>query len=131
VLFALISSRIFERVSLKLLVPFVKSGVASVGAGAVMFFTLKFFDRSVWRGIRPASFEKFVLDTRYTINLLILTAFVVLVGGLVYLVLSLLFKSNELKYFLNFVKKTFISRKLGIVSARQTEIVSLPPDGGN
>ena len=131
VLFALISSRIFERVSLKLLVPFVKSGVASVGAGAVMFFTLKFFDRSVWRGIRPASFEKFVLDTHYTINLLILTAFVILVGGLVYLVLSLLFKSNELKYFLNFVKKTFISRKLGIVSARQTEIVSLPPDGGN
>lgn len=136
VLFGFMTFRVSERISLHLVWPLVKSTLASFGAGAVMFFILKFFDRSVW--VKKLSFisnlnlpfEKFVLDTRYTINLLILTVFVVVLGGLVYLVLTWILKSNELRYFVNFVKKTFISRKLGAVPARQTEIVSPTPDDG-
>ena len=128
-LFWLIMLKISERVSLRLLRPFIKSTVASVGTGVVMFLALKFFDRSVWRGIRPASFEKFVLDTRYTVNLIVLTVLVTLVGGLAYLTFSIVFKSDELKYFVNFIRKTFSSKKLAAVSERQTEIVSPSLDG--
>jgi len=136
VLFMLITGKISERVSLSLLIPFVKCVLASFGAGGVMFFILKFFDRSVW--VKKLSFvsnlnlpfEKFVLDTRYTANLLVLTVFVVLLGAAVYLLLSWLFKSAELNYFVNFLKRTFISRKLEAVPAKQTEIVSPSPDGG-
>lgn len=131
ILYWRITEKVLGRTTLRLLLPFAKSAVASVGAGAVMFIALKFFDRSVWKGIRPPSFEKFVLDTRYTVNLLALTFFVTLAGGLVYLALSLLFKSNELKYFVDFVKRTFVSRKLGTMPVKQTEIVSPSPGGEN
>lgn len=136
ILLIFIIRRIYDRASLSLLFPFVKSVVASVGAGATMFFILKFFDRSVW--VRRLSFlgkldltknipfDKFVLDTRYTINLLILTVFVILTGMSVYLVLSLIFKSSELEYFGNFIKRTLIQRKWGSVPAKETEIVSPP-----
>src|SRR4029079_19588228 len=70
--------------------------VASATSAFVMYFLLKLFDRSVW--VKQLSFlgqvdisnnipfELFVLDTRYTINLLILTIFVMVSGGFTYLV---------------------------------------------
>ena len=86
------------------LLPTFKSLTFSAVAGLTMFFTLKFFDRSVW--VKKLSFlsgvslnlpfERFVLDTRYTANLIILTAIVSILGMGVYIFLSWLFKSEEL-----------------------------------
>lgn len=86
------------------LAPTLKSTVFSVIAGFVMFFTLKFFDRSVWvkklsflSGVSlDINFERFVLDTRYTFNLIILTMAVSLLGLGVYFLLTWIFKSKEL-----------------------------------
>src|SRR3972149_11531965 len=89
-LFYLINKQ-FGSFSLKLLKPFAKSTFASAFSGTFMYFMLKFFDRSVW--VKELSFlgridadkyipfQRFVLDTRYTANLLILTMFVLLTGA--------------------------------------------------
>lgn len=132
-LFAFMAKRLSLRPNPALLAPFVKSVFASVVSGGIMFFILKVFDRSVW--IKRLSFlgkldgknipfEKFVLDTRFTINLLILTVFVVLVGGLVYLFVSLLLKSKELAYFLNLTKRTLVARKVAPLPAKGQEPIA-------
>ena len=71
--------------------------------------------------------EKFVLDTRYTINLLVLTTFVVFVGALVYLGLSLLFKSKELSYFAFLVRRMIVGRKAEPIPAKETEPITPTP----
>ena len=106
-----------------------------------MYFLLKIFDRSVWikqlsflgrmEGVRNIVFEKFVLDTRYTINLLVLTVFVVAVGGVVYLGLSLILRSKELAYFTGILKKVVIGRKVGGIPEKETETVAPPPSDTN
>ncbi|MCJ7804562.1 murein biosynthesis integral membrane protein MurJ [Patescibacteria group bacterium] len=78
---------------------------AAFSSGALMFFLLKVLDRSAWDkrlsflhwvGLKlPTSFEYFVLDTRYTLNLILLTVFVASVGFLTYLFLSWLFRVEE------------------------------------
>ncbi len=88
--------------------PVFKIVLASCVSGTVMFFILKFFDRSVWvkrlsfiGGLDLANlpFEKFVLDTRYTLNLLILTAVVSLIGMGVYIICLVIMRSKELQSF--------------------------------
>lgn len=136
-LFFLLNKKIDDGVSFKAVWPIAKAVLASLGAGSVMYFLLKIFDRSVWikqlsflgkmEGVRNIVFEKFVLDTRYTINLLILTVFVVFVGGVVYLGLSFIFKSKELAYFTGIIKKTIIGRKVGTIPEKETETVTPTP----
>lgn len=87
-------------------VPIVKSSVASAASGSVMFFVIKFFDRAVWikrlsfltdlQALRALDFESFVVDTRYTGNLLALTTVTAALGAVVYLVVSYLLHSEEL-----------------------------------
>jgi hypothetical protein len=108
----LISKKIANRLFLPL-GPIIKSLLASVAAGLTMFAFIKFFDRWVWlknfyffgslEGTK-LDFERFVLDTRYTLNLMILTLVALLGGALVYLGVSLLLKSNELWAFVYLIK---------------------------
>ena len=136
-LFFFLNRKIGDGTNFKTIFPILKAVVASLGSGMVMYFLLKFFDRSVWikrlsflgklEGTRGIAFEKFVLDTRYTANLLILTVFVSLVGALVYLGLSLIFKSKELHYFLRFIRKVVGGRKVEPIPAKETESVTPPP----
>ena len=115
ILFILITRRIHNGVKQALFIPVIKSALAALGSGAVMFFFLKVFDRSVWVKrlsflgnidvARNIPFERFVLDTRYTVNLLILTSAVGFIGLAVYFGISHLFKSNELKVFTNLIKR--------------------------
>jgi putative peptidoglycan lipid II flippase len=136
-LFFLLNKKIGDGARLRAIFPILKAAGSSLGAGVVMFFLLKVFDRSVWikqlsflgrlEGVRNIVFEKFVLDTRYTVNLLILTIFVVLVGGIVYLGLSFIFKSQELAYFLGLVRKILLRRKLSPIPAKETEPVAPTP----
>lgn len=125
-LFIIVNRRLKNGPIFKLISPLLKSVAASVTAGGVMFFMLKFFDRWVWLRRPPANlpFEKFVLDTRYTANLLVLTVLVVLVGGVIYFLVSYLLKSEELSNFVILIKRSFISRKIAPVPVKETETVS-------
>lgn len=101
-----------------------------------MYFLLKFFDRSVWikrlsflgklEIAREIQFERFVLDTRYTVNLIILTIFVTTIGTIVYLLTSILFKSKEVWYFFNLASK-ITRRKVEPIPAKETEPLAPPP----
>src|SRR3989339_394690 len=122
ILFILMVKHVYQNFSFKVLLPFIKSILASFVSGMTMFFILKFFDRSVWIKRlsflgkidldRSIPFEKFVLNTQYGFNLLMLTLMTVVVGVIVYIIFSLLFKSGELKFFANYIKRIFISKKV-------------------
>ena len=117
--------------------PFIKSIVASTCAGTLMFIILKIFDRSVWvkrlsflgkiEATRNLPFEKFVLDTRYTVNLLILTFIVGFVGVLVYIFVSAILKSEELGVFLNLIRRTLIKRQVSPIPQKETETITPTP----
>lgn len=136
-LYYLINKRIDGSFSLKLLKPIFKSAFAAFSAGGVMFFLLKFFDRSVWvkrlsflgaiESTKYIAFERFVLDTRYTINLLILTVLVSLVGGLIYLLASLLLKNQEVYTFIRLVKRVFVKGRVSPIPEKEPEPVAPTP----
>lgn len=110
---------------------------ASVCSGLIMYFFLKFFDKSVWvkrlsflksiDATRNLPFEKFVLDTRYTINLIILTLMVTLLGTVIYLGILIFFRSQEASVFFNLIKRTLISHKVAPVPQKEEETLSSPP----
>jgi putative peptidoglycan lipid II flippase len=104
-LFIFLNKRHIQLQKKKITVPFLKITFASFLAGGLMFVLLKIFDRSAWDkrlsflgwiGLRlPTTFDHFVLDTRYTLNLIFLTGFVSLIGLGTYLLLSWLLKVKE------------------------------------
>lgn len=113
ILYYLLSRKIHDG-NLFSIVPILKSIVAASASGAVMFVLLKTFDRSAWlkrlsfiNSIEPLqtlNFESFVLDTRYTWNLLILTGFTLAAGGLLYIFILFIMKSEELSTFIHIIK---------------------------
>ncbi|EKE06367.1 MAG: integral membrane protein MviN [uncultured bacterium] len=121
-LFVLMTKRIHNGTKSSLYTPILKSVIGGTISGSVMYFILKFFDKSVW--IKKLSFianvelpfEKFVLDTRYTVNLLILTAIVGIIGVFVYIVVLKVLKSKELETFIGIFKKMLIGQKFTTVA---------------
>ena len=119
------------------LLPIVKSGLAALTSGTFMFFLLKVFDRSVWvkrlsflgkiESTKYLPFENFVLDTRYTLNLLALTILVSTVGLLVYLGTAGILRSQELIVFKNLLRRIFIKRKVAPIPEKEPEPVSPTP----
>ena len=97
----------------RLIVPFVKISASSLVSGSSMYFFLKVLDRSAWDqrlsflgGLTlPAHFEVFVIDTRYTLNLVFLTAFVSVIGAAVYLAVSWLLRIEEITLFIKLLRK--------------------------
>jgi hypothetical protein len=135
-LFYLINKRTSNGSFFKAILPIFKSAFAALGSGFSMFFILKFFDRSVWIKklsfissldiARNLNFERFVLDTRYTINLIILTALVSLVGCIVYIGLSIIMKSEQVWNFFSLVNR-LIKRKIIPIPQKETEPVTPTP----
>lgn len=132
ILFFAIVRRI-DGISLKTaLYPISKHLFAAIMAGGTMFFILKFFDRSVW--IKRLSFlsnpdlgsnvafQNFVLDTRYSFNLLILTVIVASIGLFIYLGILYLLRCREL-----FVLVRLIKQKTFVLNAAKKEPVSTSP----
>lgn len=125
ILFALIVKKIHSGAKTALYLPILKSLTGGIVSGFTMFFILKFFDKSVW--IKKISFisnislpfEKFVLDTRYAINLLVLTVVVGLIGVTVYILVLKLFKSKELETFFNLFKRMLVGQKFTTVPAEE------------
>ena len=137
-LFYLINKKVNGRFDFQLIFPILKSAVAALGSGLVMFFLVKIFDRSVWvkrlsflgkiDATRGVDFESFVLDTRYTANLLVLTIFVSVVGGLVYLGLSIILRNREVYTFGNLIKRVIIKHKVAPIPEEQEPVAPTPED---
>jgi putative peptidoglycan lipid II flippase len=107
-----------------------KISAATTLSGAVMFFLIKFFDKWYWlKQTTSIPFEKFVLDTSYSLNVLILTVMSFLIGMIVYIVLSLIFNIEEARYFLA-VARRFIVRKSipGIPQKEEEPVTPITPD---
>ena len=138
ILYYLIGKKIGQHLNYQSIAPIVKSAVAAMGSGGAMFFLVKIFDRSVWvkrlsflgkiESTKVIEFEKFVLDTRYTANLLILTIFVSVVGGLVYLVLSVILKNREVYTFANLARRVIIKGKVSPIPKEEQEPVAPTPE---
>lgn len=115
---AVLGVLLLKRTSITLrefVVPMLKMGTASILSGSVMYFVLKVFDRSAWDQrlsflgelALPERFEFFVLDTRYTANLLLLTVMVAVIGAVIYLVLCRLMAVGEIKILSQVWKRIF------------------------
>lgn len=114
------------------LLPTLKYTLFSIISGGIMFFALKVFDRSVWvqkitilGSLVPdgIAFEKFVLDTRYTVNLIILTIFVGLLGLGIYILLCWLSRSEELS-----ALTRLIGRRRVTISPAKEEPLTVEPE---
>jgi putative peptidoglycan lipid II flippase len=133
ILFILLNKRIEGIYSKDTFKHLVKLLISVLPSGLTMYFLLKFFDRSVWvkrlsfitnlQVLRNIQFERFVLDTRYTVNLLALTLFVALVGAIIFLAISLLLRSEELQNFLTLIKR-IIRPKILAIPAKEEESLS-------
>jgi putative peptidoglycan lipid II flippase len=85
--------------------------IASSITGIALWFMMHFFDR-------------FILDTTRTINLLILTIIVSIIGGTIYFVLSKLFRITELNAYLGLLFKLGNWRKVLSSSSETIEQTS-------
>lgn len=120
VLFSLFSQKVGGFSAYHLGQVFGKIVIAAGTSGLLMYVLLKLLDRSAWdRKLSflkhigfslPTTFDRFVLDTRYTINLIVVTFLVALVGVLLYLVLSYLLKIEELRFVARALRKVSRSR---------------------
>lgn len=112
------------------ILPIIKSIIGGVTSGLVMFFLLKTFDRAVWikklsfitsiDALTNLNFEHFVLDTRYTINLIILSAVTAVIGMIVYVTVLYLLRSDELNYVIKLIR----SRTLKNIEKEQEPITT-------
>jgi putative peptidoglycan lipid II flippase len=138
ILLVLINKKVGKIVNYKFLIHILKIFAATAISGGAMFFMLKIFDKSVWvkrlsflNGIdvtRTFPFERFMLDTRYTGNVIILTGMTFLVGAIVYTLLSLLFKIDEANYFLAAAKKLIVKRMLPPLPPKEEEPITPSTD---
>ena len=113
------------------LAPTIKSIIFSSISGVLMYFALKLFDRSVWvqkipilGGVAPENipFDKFVLDTRYTLSLVLLTGIVTILGFAVYILLSWLARSEELAALIRLVSR----RRVELAPAKKEPLTVEP-----
>lgn len=85
----------------------------------VMYIPLRLMDLYVWQNVRrigpivlPPSLQVFILDTRYTVNVIILVAIAGLLGIAAYLGLAIIFGIEEVNMVNKAVKKVSGVRKL-------------------
>lgn len=107
-------------------------------SGGSMYFLLKVLDRSVWvknipilgalRFPQNLPFDVFVLDTRYVGNLFVLTCFVAIVGLLVYIICTLIFKIPELRYFTRYLTRYYEKGKEMVLGNGRTSLEPIPED---
>ena len=138
ILLILINKRVGEIFNAKFLIHSLKILAATVISGGAMFFMLKIFDKSVWvkrlsflNGLEVTKtfpFERFMLDTRYTGNVIILTVMTFLVGALIYTLLSLLFRIDEARYFLNVARRIIVKRVLPPLPPKEQEPITPTTD---
>ncbi|KKS96168.1 MAG: putative peptidoglycan lipid II flippase MurJ [Microgenomates group bacterium GW2011_GWC1_43_13] len=134
ILLILIDKKVGGIISSKLIIHVLKILGATTISGGAMFFILKIFDKSVWvkrlsflSGLEVTKtfpFERFMLDTRYTGNVIILTVMTFLVGALIYTLVSLLFKIEEARYFIRVVRRIMVKRTLPPLPPKEQEPIT-------
>lgn len=134
ILLILVSKRVGNIINTGFIAHSLKIFSASIVSGSVMFFMLKFFDKSVWvkklsflsnlEATHTFLFERFVLDTRYTVNLIILTLVTLLIGLVIYVILALVLKIPEAGYFLNLAKKMIMKKFIPPLPTKEQEPIS-------
>jgi putative peptidoglycan lipid II flippase len=134
----LLNKRISGFITTNMIFRIGKMIVASIASSFVMYFVLKLFDRSVW--VKQLSFlgqvdisnninfELFVLDTRYTVNLLVLTLFVMAVGGLTYLIILFVLRSRDLSNFFGILKRISLKNRSILAVQKEQEPMAPVPD---
>jgi putative peptidoglycan lipid II flippase len=130
VLLVMINKRIGEIVNKNFFVHLVKISLAALISGGVMYFLIKFFDRWFWiRQTTSIPFDKFVLDTRYSLNVLVLTIMAFLIGMAVYVGISLLFRIDEAGYLVQVVKRFVAKKTIPAIPQKEEEPVTpITPD---
>lgn len=132
VLFGFLVKKVGGFSEFELEAPFAKVLASASLAGSLMFVLLRILDRSAWDkklsflgqlGLAlPTTFDRFVLDTRYTVNLIALTVLVGLIGLTVYLATTYFLGVREFQIFVKAIdrvpffaplKKIFPSPKTG------------------
>lgn len=126
ILFILLNGQIRVLTS-NFLISVIKILLASGISGGVMFLLIKVFDQAAWDkrlsflgelGLAlPTGFERFVLDTRYTMNLIFLTALVMTVGIFVYLLVGTLLRVREVEILARWIGKA-LSREVSIAPVK-------------
>ncbi|MBI4032955.1 MAG: murein biosynthesis integral membrane protein MurJ [Candidatus Blackburnbacteria bacterium] len=140
-LFALLRRKIGGFSGFGLGTAFIKITFAASLSGGVMFFLLRILDRSAWDkklsflgklGLAlPTTFDKFVLDTRYTVNLIVLTAVVAFLGLATYAFLVWLLRVPELGIVTRALQRLLRVRFAGVRPAvKEGEPVSPPYTNG-
>lgn len=134
ILIILINKKVGEIINPKFIFHTLKIFISAAISGGVMFLMLKIFDKSVWvkrlsflSGVDATStfpFERFVLDTRYTGNVIVLVIATFLVGAILYTLLCLLLKVPEAKYFLTIGKKIITRRMLPPIPPKEQEPIT-------
>ncbi|KKR69679.1 MAG: Integral membrane protein MviN [Candidatus Woesebacteria bacterium GW2011_GWA2_40_7b] len=130
ILSVLIHKRVGDIINKNFFIHLTKIASATIISGFAMFFLIKFFDRWYWiQQVTSVPFEKFVLDTRYTLNVLILTVLSFAIGMVIYMSLSLLFKIDEAGYFLK-VARRFVQKRTipGIPVKEEEPVTPITPD---
>ncbi|HET7099223.1 MAG TPA: murein biosynthesis integral membrane protein MurJ [Patescibacteria group bacterium] len=122
ILLILINKKVGGILNFKFIAHMLKVLTATLISGTSMYFLIKFFDRSVWvkqlsflsnvDSLSYIPFQRFVLDTRYTGNLLILTIMTFIIGIVIYICFTLLFKVEESRYFLEVIRKAIVDKTL-------------------
>jgi putative peptidoglycan lipid II flippase len=139
ILLILINKRIGEIINKSFWSHIIKISVATISSGMVMFFLIKFFDQSVWvkrlsflNQIQASSnipFEKFVLDTHYTLNVLILTVTAFLIGMIIYIGIALILRVEEAGYLVRVIKRFIAKRAIPGIPPKEGEPVTpITPD---
>lgn len=130
ILLILIDRRIGSVINKSFWLHVIKISIATLTSGAAMFFLIKFFDKWYWlKQTTSIPFEKFVLDTRYTLNVLILTVISFLIGMLIYLGVSLLLRIEEAGYFVGVLRKFITNRVIpGIPPKEEEPVTPITPD---
>jgi putative peptidoglycan lipid II flippase len=141
ILMILINKKVGELINIKFVLHISKILIATIISGSAMYFMLKIFDKSVWvkrlsflggvEATKTFPFERFVLDTRYTGNVIILTFMTFLVGALIYTLLSFLLRINEVGYFFNVIKKVFTKKIHPSIPQKEQEPVTPTADSQN
>jgi hypothetical protein len=128
VLFVLINRKLSDSLS-KRMVPLMRIVICALISGLSMYLLVKTLDRSVWvknipflgslRFPQNTPFESYVLDTRYTVNVIFLTAFVALIGLLINILSAYVLKVPELDSFISYGKK-FVSKGTSLFRIAKT-----------
>lgn len=130
ILMALIHKKVNGFIDKGFILHLIKISVATFASGFVMFFLIKFFDKWFWlQQVTNIPFEKFVLDTRYALNVLILTVVSLVIGIVVYVALTLVLKVKEARYFVDVVKRFIKKRTIPGIPPKEGEPVTpITPD---